>query len=127
DPGWPRVRAIVTRADDAVRLHLAVDLLVLDHASLQLVLDQLRALVADPSTELPDASEGPGFRDCVLARRALTASAAYERDRSYWWRRLDDLPPAPELPLADHDPMAAPARFRRLSAVLDPAAARRLD
>ncbi len=127
DPGWPRVRAVVTRADDAVRLHLAVDLLVLDHASLQLVLDQLRALVEDPAAALPGSPDGPGFRDQVLARRALTASAAYERDRSYWWRRLDDLPPAPELPLADHDPMAAPVRFRRLSAVLDPASAARLD
>lgn len=35
----------------------------------------------------------------LLAQRGLRDSDRYERDRSYWLRRIDELPPAPELPL----------------------------
>ncbi|MYS70635.1 hypothetical protein GTY88_09360, partial [Streptomyces sp. SID5926] len=41
------------------------------------------------------------FRDYVLARRALADTDGHARDRAYWTERLDTLPPAPELPLAE--------------------------
>ncbi|GAA3983107.1 amino acid adenylation domain-containing protein [Thermobifida alba] len=119
DPAaWPLVRLHHTRGDDRSVLHLSADLLVADYASVRLLLDELAALYADPGRELP--AIGATFRDYVLAQRALKEGARYHRDRAYWMERIDDLPPAPELPLADRA-ADAPPRFTRRSAALSPA------
>ncbi len=57
------------------------------------------------------------FRDCVLGLRAQRESSRHDRDRAYWWARIDELPPAPELPVLGQD---AGARFTRWEAVLEP-------
>lgn len=40
------------------------------------------------------------FRDYVTARRAISETAHFQRDRAYWRKRAETLPGAPELPLA---------------------------
>ncbi|WP_028648005.1 non-ribosomal peptide synthetase [Nocardiopsis sp. CNT312] len=118
DPSsWPLVRLHLTRGAGLAVLHLSVDLLVADYTSVRLLLEELRALYEDPAWEAP-APEAT-FRDYVLAHRALRDSALYHRDRAYWMERIDDLPPAPELPLAEHAADAS-AHFTRLSAHLEP-------
>ncbi|MEY9212482.1 amino acid adenylation domain-containing protein [Thermobifida halotolerans] len=118
-PGtWPLVRLHLTRGADRSVLHLSADLLVADYASVRLLLDELAALYADPDHELPEVRAT--FRDYVLAQRALREGARHHRDRAYWMERIDDLPPAPELPLLDRA-ADAPARFTRRSAALSPA------
>ncbi len=118
DPSsWPLVRLHLTRGADLAVLHLSADLLVADYTSVRLLLEELRALYDDPDLALP-ALEAT-FRDHVLAQRALRDGAGYHRDRAYWADRADTLPPAPELPLADHAADAS-ARFTRLSARLEP-------
>ncbi|MFI7351618.1 amino acid adenylation domain-containing protein [Streptomyces sp. NPDC049936] len=131
---WPLFEVHVSRTADRAVLHLAFDMLVVDHASLRILLAEFqRRHGGEPLTGAPRIT----FRDYVLARRALTETDAYSRDRAYWTERLDTLPPAPELPLAEaweagvSDPRetahpAAPAEsgtFRRLEALL-PAAER---
>ncbi|GAB3456751.1 non-ribosomal peptide synthetase [Streptomonospora sediminis] len=112
---WPLVRLHLTRGDDAAFLHLSVDLLAADYTSVRLLLDELAALYDDPGHTL--APLEATFRDYVLAHRSLRETARYQRDRDYWMERADDLPPAPELPLAEHAAAAA-ARFTRLSSTL---------
>jgi pyochelin synthetase len=71
----------------------------------------------------------------VLARRALTETPEYAKDRAYWAERLEELPPAPELPTAEGWAASARAtagraaqfdgavRFRRLERTLSANAA----
>ncbi|MEV8066814.1 amino acid adenylation domain-containing protein [Streptomyces sp. NPDC085995] len=131
---WPLFEARVSRTAERAVLHLSFDMLVVDHASLRILLAEFqRSYGGEPLSEAPRIT----FRDYVLARRALADSAAYTRDRAYWSERLDTLPPAPELPLAEaweasvcgpgeRDRTPAPAdavTFRRLEVLL-PAADR---
>ncbi|MDE3722954.1 amino acid adenylation domain-containing protein [Nocardiopsis sp. N85] len=119
DPStWPLVRLHLTRGADLAVLHLSVDLLVADYTSVRLLLEELRHLYEDPDHALPSLEVT--FRDYVLAHRALRDGSRRHRDRAYWTERLDELPPAPELPLAEHAADSS-ARFTRLSAGLDAA------
>ncbi|MEZ3179578.1 amino acid adenylation domain-containing protein [Streptomyces pimonensis] len=102
----------MTRCDDALLLHLSIDQLIVDYASLLIVL-----------AELEDAYHGrrlvplnARFRDYVLARRRQTLTSEYNRHRDYWLRRLPDLPGPPELPLADGTGALGP--FRRYETVM---------
>ena len=126
---WPLFRLHLTRGRESAVLHLSFDMLIVDHAGMRLLLDEFQRLIADPDVELPPIEIT--FRDYVVARRALTESAEYADDRAYWSDRLDELPPAPELPLAEG--WAAPAvrrdgpvRFTRYERLLDASAARAL-
>jgi pyochelin synthetase len=125
---WPLFTLHITRLPGRDVLHMSFDMLTVDHASLRLLIAEFRALYENPAAGLPPI--GVSFRDYVLARRALTETRQYARDREYWAERLPELPPGPELPTAEG--WAAPAgtgsapraqtptavRFRRLERVL---------
>ncbi|MEO0034211.1 MAG: hypothetical protein RLZZ501_234, partial [Pseudomonadota bacterium] len=96
------------------RLGLTVDYLLLDGFSVKLLLGELIALYRDPAAPLPPL--GLSFRDYVLQTAAAPATLA--RDLAYWRGRLDDLPPAPALPLARDPATIAPVRFHRREARL---------
>ncbi|GAA0334278.1 amino acid adenylation domain-containing protein [Actinoallomurus spadix] len=101
---WPLFTLHITHAPGRDLLHMSFDMLVVDHASLRLLIAEFQTLYA--GGDLPPLRIG--FRDYVLARRALTETPEYARDRAYWDGRLEELPPAPELPTAEG--WAAPAR-----------------
>ncbi|MET9810325.1 amino acid adenylation domain-containing protein [Streptomyces halstedii] len=137
-PGqWPLFDVHVSTTAERAVLHLAFDMLVVDHASLRLLLAEFRRRYEGAAlAEAPRIT----FRDYVLARRALTGTDGHSRDRAYWTERLDTLPPAPELPLAETweaavrapgDVSARPASgdavtFRRLEVLLPAADRERL-
>ncbi|MFG1372205.1 amino acid adenylation domain-containing protein [Xanthobacter oligotrophicus] len=116
---WPLFQIRATLMDGGkVRLHVGVDALIADAASLFLLFDEWRrSYEADGDTRPPLSI---GFRDYVLAERGLHQGALYQAAQRYWFDRLDTLPPAPELPV---DRAAAAAldkphfvrRTRRLS------------
>lgn len=95
---WPLFELRLTRVPDRAVLHLSLDFLISDWAGIQILLDQFEQLHRDSSIDLP--STDISFRDYVLAERGLRDSARYQRDRDYWHARVDQLPPAPELPTA---------------------------
>ncbi|GGS29398.1 non-ribosomal peptide synthetase [Actinokineospora fastidiosa] len=109
DPArWPLFALRTTVTDAGVIAHLAVELLVVDAASLRALLSELDGLVHGGE---PAPRPAITFRDYVLAEHGLRDTPRYHRDRDYWLDRIADLPPAPELPLAErHD---GPARFDR--------------
>ncbi|GAA4203985.1 non-ribosomal peptide synthetase [Streptosporangium oxazolinicum] len=126
---WPLFDAHITRAPGRAVLHLSFDMLTVDHASLRLLLAEFHHLYRGGGVPAP---LGITFRDYVLARRALTDTPAYLRDREYWTARLRELPPPPELPRAEpwaapEDPGDGDVRFRRLERLLPEAARRRLS
>ncbi|MYR72828.1 MULTISPECIES: non-ribosomal peptide synthetase [unclassified Streptomyces] len=113
---WPLFDLRTTRTARGLRLHLSVDLLICDYSSIRLLLAELHELCTGaPPADPP----GVTFRDYVLAARATQEGTRYQRDRAYWWDRVDSLPPAPELPLRTDAP-AAPPRFHRHGTRLGP-------
>ncbi|MFJ9818086.1 amino acid adenylation domain-containing protein [Streptomyces sp. NPDC101151] len=121
----PMYELRLTRLADHSLLHLSMDFMVLDWISIQLLLSELDLRHRQPDCELPPVDAT--FRDYVAAERRLRDTERYARDRAYWWDRVDDLPAAPALPLADgHDPATVPPRFRRLGSSLSEEAWRAL-
>ncbi|MDG4782317.1 amino acid adenylation domain-containing protein [Micromonospora sp. WMMD961] len=114
---WPLFALHLTRADRGAVLHLSLDLLIVDYASVQLLMSEFDRCYADPTSE--PATPEISFRDYVIGRRRVTETARYARDRDYWLGRLDDLPPAPDLPVTGTGEVTGPVRFRRLEHVLD--------
>lgn len=118
---WPLFEARVTRfAGGKVRLHVSIDMLILDAWSMFVLFREWHALYQDPAARLPEIAVS--YRDYVLAERTLIGGAAYQRAKQYWLDRIDALPAAPELPLRaqDVDSRTAP-RFTRRRARLDKA------
>ena len=113
---WPLFEIRASRIDERVtRIHLSVDLLILDAQSIMLVLRDWANTyfgVSENGTELVS------FRDYLRARSEVERSDAYERAREYWMERLADLPPGPELPLA-RPPAESDGRFARREVILD--------
>ncbi|CAM3715355.1 amino acid adenylation domain-containing protein [Nocardiopsis rhodophaea] len=117
----PMYELRLTRLRDHSLLHLSMDFMVLDWISIQLLLSELDRRIEQPGCPLPPIEAT--FRDYVAAERRLRDTERYARDRAYWWNRVDELPAAPALPLADgHEPADVPPRFRRLSTSLSEAA-----
>ena len=116
---WPLfdVRATLL-PEGCVRLHVSLDLLILDAMSLAVLFREWRRWYDQPSWA-PAALE-VSFRDYVLAERCLHDSPALHRARAYWMGRVDTLPAAPALPMR-HDRVASPPRFSRREARMAPA------
>ncbi|MET9654780.1 amino acid adenylation domain-containing protein [Streptomyces sp. NPDC006460] len=113
---WPLFDLRVTETDRALLLHVAVDLLICDYSSIRLLLAELDAICTGSRRPEPP---GADFRDYVLAAGRAREGSRYQRDRAYWWDRVDALPPAPDLPLRT-DSLAAPPRFTRHGLRLTP-------
>ncbi|MFI0899076.1 amino acid adenylation domain-containing protein [Streptomyces sp. NPDC020983] len=109
------------------RVHLGVDLLVADVASLSLVLADLTTAYA--SGALPPLAPGRGDADFprYLAARAGARAAERERARAHWRARLADLPGGPALPLATDPEQSGAPRFTRRRHRLDPDAWQRFS
>ncbi len=98
---WPLFDLRLTRAPERSVLHVSIDFLLADWASIQMLLDQLEQMQVDPDYALPQHSVT--FRDYVLTERGMRDSAQYQLDRDYWMARIDELPPAPELPVTTRE------------------------
>ncbi|MDZ7752623.1 MAG: amino acid adenylation domain-containing protein [Gammaproteobacteria bacterium] len=115
---WPLFDVRVTRvADDDWRLHLRIDAMILDGESTSLLLaevfDRLHCRYEETARALHT------FRDYVLHVHGDAQAAARDAAREYWASRLDDLPPAPVLPLAVDPTRLEDPHFSRRQALLD--------
>jgi pyochelin synthetase len=115
---WPlfEVRASLL-GDGRVRVHVSLDLLIMDGSSLYRLFEQWRRWYEDPGW-CPEPLE-LSYRDYVLAADALRDGDAYREAERYWTRRLDDLPAAPALPLATSPAQISTVKFTRRAAVVD--------
>lgn len=96
---WPLFEFCATRLDEGrVRLHISYDLQVFDAWSLFRLFDEWVQLYRNPDLAMPPLELS--FRDYALAEQALQKTELYQQARDYWVNRLDDLPPAPDLPLS---------------------------
>ncbi len=117
---WPLFDLRLARLDGGrARLYLSFDLLIADAWSIGILFREMFHLHEDPELELEPLALS--FRDCVLAEEALRRTDLYRRAEEYWRRRVDALPPAPELPLATSPAAIARPRFVRRRAHLEAA------
>ncbi|QDS32833.1 non-ribosomal peptide synthetase [Brevibacillus brevis] len=108
---WPLFDIGLTKTSDRAVLHVSMEFLIADWASIWLLLGEFEALYKDPGKTLPALPIT--FRDYVFAERSLRETTAYGRDKAYWQQRIDALPQAPDLPMARQQTQNGDARFRR--------------
>jgi len=120
-PGrWPLLEVRISRLGEGRdRVHIGCDAIIADVYSIFLCLDEVGQFYQEPGLVLPPLAIG--FRDYVLALKAQEATPAFAASERYWLDRLDDLAPAPELPLAPEAIAPAEQRFRRHAHWLPPA------
>ncbi|WP_439098811.1 AMP-binding protein [Allochromatium vinosum] len=101
--------------DGRHRLHVNIDLLILDAASFTLVFEELAELIR--GTTLPTPCDEYDFRSYLAQLRNETQTAR-ERARRYWLDRLESFPAAPALPLACEPEQIDDVRISRRRAEL---------
>ncbi|MFF4604369.1 amino acid adenylation domain-containing protein [Streptomyces sp. NPDC001339] len=109
---WPLFDLRIVRlAGGVCRVHLGIDLQVLDASSaFQVLFPDLIDLYEDPAVQLPELELT--FADYVRWRtEVLPHTDGYRRARDYWLDRVQTLPPAPDLPTGAGS--AGPVRFDR--------------
>lgn len=106
-------------------LHLDLDLLIVDVQSFHILLSELELLYRKPETELaPIEISFPKYLDQLTQEKD---APEYQKDRAWWLDRIDDLPAAPQLPLAGNPDAITDPTFTRLQRRLDPEQWQRLE
>jgi epothilone synthetase B len=109
---WPLFEIRASRlSPEKLRLHISYDLLIGDAWSLRLLRQELIRCYHEPDVRLPELEIS--FRDYVVTERAFREGERYKRAEEYWRTRLADIPPAPELPLAQNPALIAKPFFVR--------------
>lgn len=109
---WPLFEIRATQLDqDRLRVHFSVDMLIADVWSMTLFVQEWRDFYQDAAWTPPALALS--YRDYVEAEQTLQEHPLYQRAKKYWLQRLDDLPPAPDLPLAPLSERREQSRFAR--------------
>ncbi|MEV6520995.1 amino acid adenylation domain-containing protein [Longispora sp. NPDC051575] len=95
---WPLFGLRLTRLPDHDRLHISLDLLMVDLASVAVLFHEWALLCQHPETVLPPIDTS--FREYVEALEEAHTGPRYLKALEYWQGRADTLAPPPDLPLA---------------------------
>lgn len=113
---WPLFDIKITRLDqERMRLHISLDMLILDFSSILLLFSEWQQFYSDSGDPSPLSVT---FRDYVLAKKDMEQSQVYEKSRQYWHARMDRLPEGPDLPLAKSPSSISRPKFKRRSRCL---------
>lgn len=109
---WPLFDVRLAQiSNEHSRLFVSWDFLMVDAWSLMLIFRQWFDLYHDVRQDARLVVLS--FRDYVLAEVRLKEQATYQVSRKYWWDRLEQLPPAPQLPTETILEKQRPREFRR--------------
>ncbi|EAC0787369.1 amino acid adenylation domain-containing protein [Salmonella enterica subsp. enterica] len=108
---WPLFDLAVSQNTQGAYLHLSLDFLIADWASVRLLLSEFEQQYFTPEQALPSVTIS--FRDYVLAEYRLRERAEWLRDRNWWRDRLANLPSAPDLPVLMVSKATASVKFSR--------------
>lgn len=112
---WPFFTVELTDLPDLTVLHLDVDFMIADWASIWLLVDEFARLMAGET--LPEVALT--FREYLDLEATMRDGVEYDRDRAYWMGRVDTLPGRAQIPVLPED--ADQRRFGRLAHELDAA------
>ncbi|MGR3779426.1 amino acid adenylation domain-containing protein [Bacillus paramycoides] len=115
---WPLFDINVTKMDSGTLLHFSMDFLIADWMSMWMLVSEFETLYEKREQCLPDLPFT--FREYLEAERKMKETTTYLRDREYWFKRVDMLPSAPDLPLVRQEEKSGPVRFKRHSFQLNP-------
>jgi pyochelin synthetase len=109
---WPLFEIrLIQLAESHSRLCVSWDFLVVDAWSLSIIFQQWHGCYQDPAYQV--SVPGLSFRDYVLAEAGLKELPSYQISKKYWWDRMDELPPAPLLPVVNKIERGRPHQFKR--------------
>jgi len=96
---WPLFDIRVTQwNEETIRLHFSIDMIITDGWSLSILGHEWWQLYQTPDHTLAPLTLS--FRDYVIAEQAWYQGAWYQEALAYWLDRIDQLPSAPQLPMA---------------------------
>lgn len=115
---WPLFEVRLTQtARDQFVVHISIDALIVDGRSILLLERDFNRFYSNPEASLlPIAIT---YRDFAVFRSARRSSEAYNKARSYWTRRLNSIPAAPQLPLRVPIATITSPQFERTQVTLD--------
>lgn len=114
---WPLFSLALSQLADNSVLHLSMDFLIADWASIWLLLREFETYYAQPQTVFPPLTLQ--FRDYLLAERRQQDLPAWTRDKTWWMARIDSLPTAPQLPTLEVVPQQQAHFSRRFLQIND--------
>ena len=115
---WPLFDIRATRmAGDRTRIHISIDLIIMDLGSLHVFMREWADLYVHPEEPLPPLEIS--FRDFLLTEREIERTELFKRSERYWLDRLETLPPRPQLPLVTNAAAIEKQRFTRRHFTLD--------
>lgn len=110
---WPLFDMKITRLPRQDILHLSMDLLIADWASINIILSEFDLLYSQPQLTLPSLKFT--FQEYLYLEDQSRKTQQYETAKRYWLERIDTLPPAPQLPLKRRQEQGLDVRFQRYS------------
>lgn len=115
---WPLfdIRATLM-AGGRTRLHVSIDLIIMDLGSLHTFMREWEYLYLNPDEPLPPLEIT--FRDFLMTEREIERTELFKRSERYWLDRLETLPPRPQLPLVTNGAAIENQRFTRRHFTLD--------
>jgi amino acid adenylation domain-containing protein len=115
---WPLfdIRATLM-AGDRTRIHISIDLIIIDLGSLHVFIREWEDLYLHPDQPLPPLEIS--FRDFLLSEREIERTELFKRSERYWLDRLETLPPRPQLPLVTNAAAIENQRFTRRHFMLE--------
>ncbi|EAU9426263.1 amino acid adenylation domain-containing protein [Salmonella enterica subsp. enterica serovar Infantis] len=116
---WPLFDLAISQNTQGAYLHLSLDFLIADWASVRLLLNEFEQQYFTPAQALPSLTIS--FRDYVLAEYRLRERSEWLRDRNWWRSRLTNLPSAPDLPVLMVPKDTASVKFCRTEMQLNAA------
>jgi len=117
---WPLFDIKITRFSRHDILHLSMDLLIADWASINLMLNEFNLLYAQPQLILPPLEFT--FQKYLYLEDQSRKTQQYQAAKRYWLERIDTLPSAPQLPMKrNNQEQCLAVRFRRYSTWVSPA------
>ncbi len=97
---WPLFDVRVSElGTEKSRLHLSFDNIVFDGFSIFRLFHEWKLCYEKEGQELPEIRGS--FRDYVLAAEKLKQTDLYQKQLDYWKKRVETMPPAPQLPVLD--------------------------
>lgn len=115
---WPMIGVSALKIEDNKHyLFIEFDMLIADGSSLQIIGKDWMAFYEDEKCVIPELKFT--FKDYMRGMEELKKSDVYRRDRSFWMKRLDTFPDAPNIPFIINPELISKPHFNRLSAVFD--------
>lgn len=108
---WPLFDIQVTRTNKVSVFHFSIEFLIADWASIWMLLSEFEKLYNYPKTVLPEIHLS--FRDYLIGERGLRETTSYAKDKQYWMHRIQEIPGAPDLPMARNHVPSGKGHFTR--------------